>query len=773
MTTGAPLETSVPHRTVACMLVMLSVACIRATCSHDPFPGWSGDPFEVVNPILGVTPRVGLVLDMLMLLAAGAILVEQRLRPVHSICLAAAATAVIVHGLSPSAERLDDAMMGFTWLSSLVAATALMSCCRRPDLRALAMGALASIVPLLAFKGLHQYFVEHRETLAAFLADKDRFLAAQGWSPGSAMALAYERRVSQAEATGWFGLANVYASLAAAALVLGVGTLMPAFSFPSGVWKRAGAVLLTLLGAGMLGASAAKGGFAAALLGLCVLGMAAFSRTRPASVATRLRFSTLLAAVCVIGPLAAVALRGVVGTAWGELSILFRWFYLQGATVVIGDRWLLGTGPAGFRDAYLLAKPPLAPEDIASPHSVFFDYAATLGLGGIAAGALVFATILGAARTCLLPAPGLVGHDTPLRTQVRLAAVPMVAAVMAGAMLEQAIQTPAMTVLRIMALGCGLLLAGTMLTVARHSMAPLGAAFAAAALALAAHAQIEMTMVTVGSLPWILCMLGVAASASEVGEPATARSGLAARLLAASPIVAALAVAAWFVPRVFAWESHLRHGYDHAIVVAEFQTRAAGMERSMVTRDDSPARLVDDLSAMLGVPVAASPESVVAGMTTLRQRKSAASLEELEAASRAWPDHFATTRVFSRLLLSTGLATGTPSDKTHRAVEISRQGARRAGTAVAWSWHATCLLAVDAQGHRAEAIESLRAAAALAPREPSHAIRLARLLGEIDRIEASMWAARALEADDNLRLDPLLRMREADRAAMQAIASTP
>jgi hypothetical protein len=773
MTRQEPLGPSMSPLSVTCMLVMLSVACIRATCSHDPFPGWSGDPFEVVNPMLGITPRASLILDLLALLAAGVILLQERSRLLHSVGLAAAAAAVVFHGLSPSAERLDDALLGFNWLSGLASAVALMACCRRPELRALAMGALASIVPLLAFKGLHQYFVEHRETLAAFMADKDRFLAAQGWSPGSAMAQGYERRVSQAEATGWFGLANVYASVAAASLVLGVGTLLPAFSRPSGVWKRAGAVLLTLLGAGMLGAAGAKGGFAAALLGIGVLAVAAFSRARPASTGTRLRLSTLLAATCVIAPLGLVVLRGVIGTAWGELSLLFRWFYLQGATAIIGDRWLLGTGPAGFRDAYMLAKPPLAPEDVASPHSVFFDYAATLGLGGLAAGAVVFSTILGAARTCLLPAPGLVGHDTPLRLHVRLAAVPLVAAVMAGAMLEQAIQTPAMTVLRIMALGCGLWMVVTMLTVARHAMAPLGAAFAAASLALAAHAQIEMTLVTSGSVPWILCMLGVAASASETEERSCVQPSWAARIPAVVPMVGSLVIAIWLAPRVFAWETHLRRAYEHATIVAEFQTRLAGMERSIAMREDSPSRLVNDLGAALGVPVAATPQGVINGMTNLRHRQAAASLEELESASRGWPDHFATTRVFGRLLLAEGLAAGASSDMTRRAIDVTRQGARQAGTSVAWSWHATCLLAVDPAGNRAEAIESLRAAAALAPREPSHAARLARLLREIDRIEASTWAARALEADDNLRLDPLLRMQEADREAMQTIASNP
>src|SRR5690606_14992553 len=90
------------------------------------------------------------------------------------------------------------------------------------------------------------------------------------------------------------------------------------------------------------------------------------------------------ALAAVILPLAAIALRGLLGERLGELSLLFRSFYLRGAIAIIADHPLLGVGPAGFKDAYMLAKPAIAPEDVTSAHSVLFDLGATLGLAGLA-----------------------------------------------------------------------------------------------------------------------------------------------------------------------------------------------------------------------------------------------------------------------------------------------------------------------------------------------------------------------------------------------------
>src|SRR5690606_11618084 len=97
-------------------------------------------------------------------------------------------------------------------------------------------------------------------------------------------------------------------------------------------------------------------------------------------------------AIAAVGSaLVAVAARGVAGEKIGELSLLFRWFYLQGSARIIAEHPWLGVGPAGFRDAYLLAKPALSPEEVTSPHSVVFDWMSTLGV--LAGGA--WAVLLG------------------------------------------------------------------------------------------------------------------------------------------------------------------------------------------------------------------------------------------------------------------------------------------------------------------------------------------------------------------------------------------
>ena len=88
-----------------------------------------------------------------------------------------------------------------------------------------------------------------------------------------------------------------------------------------------------------------------------------------------------------------VAARGLIGESLGERSILFRWFYMRGATGIIADEPVLGVGPAGFQPAYAMHKPAISPEDVTSPHSIFFDYIATLGVFGVALGVLAILAI--------------------------------------------------------------------------------------------------------------------------------------------------------------------------------------------------------------------------------------------------------------------------------------------------------------------------------------------------------------------------------------------
>src|SRR5258705_354539 len=121
-------------------------------------------------------------------------------------------------------------------------------------------------------QGLLQIWVEHPATVENFRANREAFLAAQGWAPDSPAARGFERRLLQAEATGWFGMANIYGSFCAAALTVMLGWSIQAWQatrrneLPSG-WPGA-------LSIGAVGAAAgiwmagSKGGVAGAGVGI-------------------------------------------------------------------------------------------------------------------------------------------------------------------------------------------------------------------------------------------------------------------------------------------------------------------------------------------------------------------------------------------------------------------------------------------------------------------------------------------------------------------------
>ncbi len=108
--------------------------------------------------------------------------------------------------------------------------------------------------------------------LETFRADRGAVLPAQGWTPDSPMAKAFERRLSQAEASGYFGMANVLATLGAAGIAMALSLRAAAYARTSpvakptpsslAVWAVIASAVVLVYYAG------AKGGFAAAGLGV-------------------------------------------------------------------------------------------------------------------------------------------------------------------------------------------------------------------------------------------------------------------------------------------------------------------------------------------------------------------------------------------------------------------------------------------------------------------------------------------------------------------------
>src|SRR5690606_6937126 len=170
------------------------------------------------------------------------------------------------------------------------------------------------------------------------------------------MARAFERRLRQREASGWFGLTNVYATVVAGALVALIG-------LAAAGWKEArshrpaladgwpGALTVgALAAAAALWMSQSRGGMLAAAIGLAMLGFGAWARSR--QKLARLGGPAAVSVVPLLMGL--IALQGALGTRAGDLSLLFRWFYFKTAGAIFGHEPLVGVGPAGFQAAYQL-----------------------------------------------------------------------------------------------------------------------------------------------------------------------------------------------------------------------------------------------------------------------------------------------------------------------------------------------------------------------------------------------------------------------------------
>ena len=207
-----------------------------------------------------------------------------------------------------------------------------------------ALGVMFGFLALLALRGAQEVYIDHAQTMRMYRADPERFLASHGWTADSSMARQYVRRISQPEASGWFGLSNVYASFAVFGTVAAAGWVIGAAKSRRGLgWALAAAALCGFA----LFLSQSKGGVAFAGFGIGLLAIGwLFSRvgnavpplrgsepTTPATGGLRPRLTLLrrcaamsIGPLCIFGVLAAIAVRGVVGERIGELSILFRAF---------------------------------------------------------------------------------------------------------------------------------------------------------------------------------------------------------------------------------------------------------------------------------------------------------------------------------------------------------------------------------------------------------------------------------------------------------------
>lgn len=711
----------------------------RALVMAEPFPGWDADPTRVAIAIVGLGPTGSLALDALAWLGAGLAFLGRRGKVSDPLAMLALVGALFIVGRTLLLDR-DNAeaiRIASSWGAGWVSFAALLSSACRPLVRTVVGSVLLACVAMLAAKAFLQVFVEHPLMLAQFDANRAQNLMSQGFEPGSAQALIYERRLRQPDPTGWFGLSNVLATFAAAA---GVAML-----FAAARCERITRTAL-LVGAAALGfvlvLIGSKAGYGVAALGLAggVVG-----RVLP----RRWAFVALL--VLLTLPTLAVIGRGIAGVPEGERSLLFRWFYAQGAARITLDSLPAGVGPAGFQDAYMLAKPAPATEDVSSPHSIVLDYAATLGLFGVP---VVVALLWAAVRVTRNLSEKSRIATSPERLRVSRPAIMLaiLAPIFLGVWLESEATTIEGAFARLLGASAW---AGLALLLVRGGQ-PNRKTLAVAGFVILAHSELDMALSLPGSALLGLALVALASSPGRWRRPALPR------WLPVGAAVAGLAMLGVLAPGVWRWESLLRESSERlSALVAEAEEPRA-FPPSEAERFAFESRL---------------------------QEATAQAFEALSQAAQIMPADARAASEAARIgvLLASGHAAGGQEEHATALLEradgllvASIEVRDRAGIrAQLGSLRLFRAERARASGGSEDAVRELvesglaqfERACELAPPNPRHPATLALTLaqwGQPDR--ARGWAERAIELDRQTALDPLSALPEEVRRRLERLA---
>jgi hypothetical protein len=700
------------------------------------------------------------------------------------------ALAVLLHGwvLGPTHGPLGDQRIGAAWLSAIFGAIALWHAAQHSPIRRIAGGALIGLVVVLALYGAVQVFYTHAQTVADFKTDPDRLLAAHGWPKDSPMAKAFERRLMQPEAIGWFGLANVYATFAAGMLVCGLGLFTgslreaPRRAFALGALTASAALALVL--------SMSKGGVIAAIAGGAAFAMLWWlSRTPRIPSKAKCLAAGFLGLAAIAGPIAMVILRGQIGERIGELSLLFRWFYMQAASRIIAAHPLVGVGPDGFQQAFTMVKPGLCPEEVSSPHCVVFDWSATLGVLGLA-----WVCVLGrmAWRACSDAVAPNGTHDasTPLsRSDVRtLFAIPVLATLIAT-FIEAAMITPEVAATRVF--GLVLWCASAWVIARAMDSSPISRiATAAMALVLIAHGQIDVAGSLVSSVGLWFGLIGVAAAPIRpAAQGQSAQRAIPHRLAAAGVLAMACLIAFTGTNRVRPWEQKLNEAADTVRPIADAASRLSSLvptsESAQSPPPDSPQSIAADLARVLGHSVDPTPSGFRSAVTELENRLLPPAAAALDAAFTLEPSDRRPLREASRLHLrlaeaarDRGDAASARSEFDH-AVSVMHMDAPTPPAASDLHWLASVrergasLLNDPEQVSRA--IDARLRIVRLDPYNLENAKRLVtdyQALG--NTAETRTWARRCLELNKFMRLDREIRaLSDAEIKNLTALAHSP
>jgi len=713
----------------------VAIAVLRVMTAFAPDPHFGADPMLFPVPPSGLGPAGSLLLDALLLFACGLALFGEALarRGVDwriAILAILPIPVVVWHGWSD----FDDLWRSSTWIAGAFSAVTIAHLARDRAMRIAIIALLAAVIAPLVVRGLAQVFIEHPEMVEDYRRNTERILAAQGLEPGSTQAMLYERRLMQPEATGWFGLSNVFGSFMVYGLVAWLGATFFAVrtKAPSG-WTGVLALGAVAAAAG-LWLSFSNGAVAAALLGLAILILPLAWRAGRDLLDRR---GGRLAFAGIILALLAVTFRGAVlpEDFLGDRSVLFRWHYLVAAGRIIADAPLLGVGPGGFQAAYVLHRLPIAPEEVQSAHSLFVDWLAMLGVCGVGLALLVLHFLWHGLRWRNGE------HETnPSNLDGSRCVAIVLGATLLGAVpslyIEQAVLDPFTMMLRILGV-LGYLGTATILlrVLARGGSSPLVRwTIAAAATAFIVHCQIEVTMLQPSAAVWGFAVLGAVAPVDRTQWQASG-----SRVLGAGLVVLSIAHVVLFAAPAVVQQRQI----DRAAAPLREIGRAMAEGREISRAEEAARRRTAagmlaeayDMMPSNTRPLrAAVDQGVTAALLTEREAGEALLREALARAEAAIDDHPgpAAASVVARTAAALHDATGDPA-ALERAIQARRT-----------------LTTLDPHGLRAW-------------------VDLGDLLWQAGRRDAARDAyRRALEISDQRSLDPLRQLSASESRRLRA-----
>jgi O-antigen ligase len=770
---------------VGLLSIAISVV-LRTVVSIDPFPYWSGNPLESWIGLTGLSPVGQLACDAATTIGAGILLWGLARRGLACACwqLAAIVPGIVVvmwWGLAHGGS-VDHLLTGMPWVAGICTAASISIAMRLPQARRVVTGIVMGICAMLAMKALVQVLVEHPNLVREFKENRQAIFASNGWTPDSSMARAYERRVMQNEATGWFGLANPFATIGAAVVVFAAAIALP---LKGEKVHRGIALTLLLVGAIITVLAGAKGGYAAVAVGLAVLAcgyLANWSKLSTTARAIFIRFGFApVGMACVAVPLVLVIIRGLIGDRLSELSIWFRAMYLEAALRIFTEQPWLGVGPAGFKDAYLIAKNPLNPEEVASPHSVIADFASTLGVSGILLGAFVVGMAILAMRQVgsgmAQPADANShpsSNDDQEGIDRRLIAAAMVLPVLIAAYLERDVATVENLIVRVVGLALAVIVA---IHVSALSPRRLAIASGAAALAALAHAQIEMTPILAASSGWFWLLIGAGSGVLATTKPSTPLRKSSAVIGPISMLLAGGIVLAGAMPGIVRWNTALRDAAFAVRPIAEVKVLLAQGSRDPSAMKDA----LEILAQATGKRVGPNEKEVSAAIQTMLESGTDKASRELMKARNEGSAHYGTARAYSQLLMfraDLAMQRGdlTAADELANFAIAAVDERCATSDAARWGWIGT--LWVERARRGLGGIEALVAAdkafAESVKRDPwslnplLRQIEVVKNLGQNDR--SADLARRALELHKMTRLDPLKGLTPTQEAELTRLA---